>query len=435
MKVAMKSLGCPKNEVDAEVLLYELEKAGYAVTDHEEQADIIIVNTCGFIGDAAQESVNTILDMAEYKKDRCRLLIVSGCLSQRYQQDLFEQLPEVDLMLGVAQYPQIVSYVEQTLQSKGRLLDCALADVPSVTSGRRLERGHFAYLKIAEGCDNFCTYCTIPRIRGHYHSRAREDIVAEARMLADRGVAEVTLIAQDTTRYGTDRYGKPELASLMREVAHVPGIRWVRVLYCYPELVTPELLETIAGEENICNYIDIPLQHIDDNILRRMGRRSTEAQIRELIPRIRDEYGIAVRTTFIVGFPGESREASRKLLEFVKEARFAQMGAFRYSPEEDTPAAAMPDQVSERTKQARYDRLMLAQQAISLENMRVYAGKTLPVIVDKKTGKNTWQARTAFQSPDIDGCVILKGEALHPGQFVDAAITGCDPYDLQGEVL
>lgn len=434
MKVAMKSLGCPKNEVDAEVLLYELAQAGYEVIPEAQKADIIIVNTCGFISDAAQESVDTILDMAAYKKDRCKLLIVSGCLSQRYQEKLFTQLPEVDLMLGVSQYPHIVQYVNQALAGQ-RLMECRLEPVPSRIAGRRLERGHFAYLKISEGCDNFCTYCTIPRIRGRYVSRAYEDVIDEARMLSDRGVSEIAVIAQDTTRYGTDIYGKPRLAGLMRDIAHISGIRRVRVLYCYPELVDEELLETIAGEPNICSYMDLPLQHIDDDILKRMGRRSSEAQIRALIPRIRDTYGISLRTTFIVGFPGETRAASRKLLDFVKEARFAHMGAFLYSPEEDTPAAAMPEQVPARTKRARHQRLMLAQQEVSRELLSRYVGQKLTVVIDQQEGDRQYIGRAAFQSPDIDGCVFVTGTSLKTGQYVDVQITGSDWYDMQGESL
>lgn len=433
MRVYLQPLGCPKNDVDAEVMLHNLSRAGYDIVGQPDGADIIIVNTCGFILDAAQESVDAILELAEYKQRGCRLLVVSGCLSQRYNDTLMEQLPEVDLMLGVTQYPMAAKYISQALEH-GPMVACTPQEVPSKVAGRYRAPDHFAYLKIAEGCDNFCTYCAIPYIRGRYVSRQPADILDEARMLIEQGVREICLVAQDTTRYGMDAKTGMRLAALMQKIAGLDGLEWLRVMYCYPELVDDALLETIAGNEKICNYMDLPLQHIDDGVLRAMGRRSSEAQIRALIPRVQ-RHGIALRTTFIVGFPGETRQAAKKLVDFAQDAKFHHMGAFMYSAEDGTPAALMPQQVPKRTQRARHERLMLAQQAVSRGILAGYVGREMDAVVDGEKTDQGYPARLAFQSRDIDSQLWLQGDGLAPGQFVRARITGSDIYDLTGVIL
>ncbi len=438
MNITLVKLGCPKNDVDAEVMQYVLQRAGHRFVSDPQEADAIIVNTCGFITDAKQQSVNTILEMAQYKQNgRCHTLVVTGCLSQRYSGELFDTLPEVDLMVGVNEYERIDELLTSVREER-RLLECSdLSGAPFVP-GRVLEgRRSFAYLKIAEGCSNRCAYCAIPAIRGPYRSRPEQDILTEAAWLRDQGVEEIILVAQDTTRYGMDMPGGESLVGLLRKLIAIEGIPLLRLLYCYPELATDELLELVSGSDRIASYLDIPLQHIDDGILRRMNRRSNEAGIRTLIGKIRGHYpGIALRTTFIVGFPGESDEAFDKLLHFVEEARFDNMGAFVYSPEEGTPAASFRPKVLLKTARERHHRLMLAQQTISADLLAQRVGTVLPVLIDEVDENGLLQGRAAFQAPDIDGVVTVEGagdEAI--GTTIAVRVTGATEYDLRGVAL
>ena len=435
MNIALIKLGCPKNDVDAEVMQYVLQKAGHRFVQEPGDAEAIIVNTCGFIRDAKQQSVNTILEMAQYKESgRCRMLIVSGCLSQRYSDELFESLPEVDLMVGVNDYERIDELLASVVE-QNRLLQCSeLAAEPFVPGRILQERRSYAYLKIAEGCSNRCAYCAIPAIRGPYRSRPEQDIITEAQWLRDQGVGEIILIAQDTTRYGMDLKGGESLAGLLRKLVALDGMPKLRLLYCYPELVTDELLELISSSDKIANYLDIPLQHIDDDILKRMNRRSNEADIRALIHKIRMQYpGIALRTTFIVGFPGETEEAFAKLLAFVQEARFDNMGAFVYSPEEGTPATKFKPKVPVKIARQRHHALMMAQQEISRERLAQWVGKTVPALVDEVAGDDTLICRTDAQAPDIDGVTTVTAVGqVEVGARLPVLITGSTEYDLRG---
>ncbi len=432
--VGMVSLGCSKNKVDAEVMLAKLSRAGYALTMDPAQADVIIVNTCGFINDAKVESVNAILEMAEYKKGRCQALIVSGCLTARYPGELWEEIPEADALLGVSQYPDIVSVVEKALEGKrirNTALDCRLAGSPERILTTPPWMG---YLKIAEGCDNRCSFCAIPDIRGPYRSRPLEELVEEARWMASQGVKELILIAQDTTRYGMDLYGKPSLPRLLEAVCQVEGIRWVRTLYCYPEMVDEALLNTMRQQEKVCHYLDIPLQHCQDTILEAMNRRSNEKQIETLMERIRSlPERFALRTTMIVGFPGEQEADFEALVGFIQRHPFDHLGAFTYSAEEGTPAADRVDQIEEDVKARRLDRLMQAQQAVSRRQLEGYVGADLEVLVEEALPGGRYVGRTRYQAPDIDGVTRFTGpQGLEPGCIVTVRITGSREYDLEG---
>ncbi len=432
--VGMVSLGCSKNKVDAEVMLAKLSQAGYALTMDPAGADVIIVNTCGFINDAKVESVNAILEMAEYKKGRCQALIVSGCLTARYPGELWEEIPEADALLGVSQYPEIVSVVEKVLEGKrirNTALDCRLAGSPERILTTPPWMG---YLKIAEGCDNRCSFCAIPDIRGPYRSRPLEELVEEAQWMAAQGVRELILIAQDTTRYGMDLYGAPSLPRLLEAVCQVEGIRWVRTLYCYPEMVDEALLDTMRRQEKICDYLDIPLQHCQDTILEAMNRRSSAKQIEALMERIRSlPERFALRTTMIVGFPGEQEDDFEALMDFVERHPFDHLGAFTYSAEEGTPAADRVDQVDEDEKARRLDRLMQAQQAISRRQLAGYVGETLEVLVEEALPGGRYVGRTRYQAPDIDGVTRFTGpQGLEPGSLVRVRITASREYDLEG---
>lgn len=432
INIAMIMLGCPKNDVDAEAMLYLLREAGHRIVSDPSEADAIIVNTCGFIKDAKQESVNTLLEMAEYRKSgRCRLLVATGCLTQRYREQLFEAMPEVDLMIGVNEYGNIVSLLDKAGEG-GRMLRCGGEHAEPVIPGRVLSSpAGYAYLKIAEGCSNRCAYCAIPDIRGPYRSRPEDEILREAEWLAGQGVPELILVAQDTTRYGMDRGGS--LPGLLRKLVRIDGVGRLRLLYCYPELVTDELLELVDGEEKICNYLDIPLQHIDDGMLRRMNRRSSELQIRELIKRIRSRHKIVLRTTFITGFPGEGEEEYRKLLDFVRESRFDNLGVFSFSPEEGTPAHGMKPRVPARTAKSRRHEIMMEQQTVSREILHGYIGKTVSVVCDGTTEAGDLLCRTAGQAPEIDGITAVEGdEAAYSGKTLQVKITEASEYDMRG---
>ena len=439
-KILFISLGCDKNLVDSEVMLGILADRGFEMTDTEDDADIIIINTCCFINDAKEESINTILEMAEYKKTGpCKALIVTGCLAQRYKQEIVDEIPEVDAVIGTSKYDEIFDAVDQALKGSHFLDVDDLDRLPSVPGKRILTTGgHYAHLKIAEGCDKHCTYCIIPKIRGNYRSVPMEQLLAEAASLAEQGVKELILVAQETTLYGVDLYGKKSLHILLKELAKIKGIRWIRILYCYPEEIYPELIETIKNEKKVCPYLDMPIQHASDAILKRMGRRTTKAQLKETVSLLRKEIpDIVLRTTLIAGFPGETQEQHEELMEFVDEMEFERLGVFAYSPEENTPAASMPDQIPEEIKEERRDAILELQQEIAFDKAADMVGRTLYAMIEGKVADEpAYVARTYADSPDIDGYVFVNtGEMLMSGDFVKVKITGSAEYDLIGELV
>lgn len=439
-KILFISLGCDKNLVDSEVMLGILADRGFEMTDTEDDADIIIINTCCFINDAKEESINTILEMAEYKKTGpCKALIVTGCLAQRYKQEIVDEIPEVDAVIGTSKYDEIFDAVDQALKGSHFLDVDDLDRLPSVPGKRILTTGgHYAHLKIAEGCDKHCTYCIIPKIRGNYRSVPMEQLLAEAASLAEQGVKELILVAQETTLYGMDLYGKKSLHILLQELAKIKGIRWIRILYCYPEEIYPELIETIKNEKKVCHYLDMPIQHASDAILKRMGRRTTKAQLKETVSLLRKEIpDIVLRTTLIAGFPGETQEQHEELMEFVDEMEFERLGVFAYSPEENTPAASMPDQIPEEVKEERKDAILELQQEIAFDKAADMVGRTLYAMIEGKVADEpAYVARTYADSPDIDGYVFVNtGEMLMSGDFVKVKITGSAEYDLIGELV
>ncbi len=439
MKLLFISLGCDKNLVDSEVMLGFLDERGYQMTDDESEADIIIINTCCFINDAKEESVQTILEMAEYKKaGSCKALIVTGCLAQRYQKEITEEICEVDAVLGTTSYEDILTAVDEALCGHRLLEFKDLNGLPAKHRKRLLTTGgHYAHLKIAEGCDKHCTYCIIPKIRGSYRSRPMEELVTEAKELAEQGVKELILVAQETTLYGADLYGEKSLHILLRKLCQVKGIRWIRILYCYPEEIYDELIETIRDEKKICHYLDLPIQHASDRILKRMGRRTTKQQLADMVSRLRKEIpDIVLRTTLISGFPGETQEDHEELAAFVDEMEFDRLGVFAYSPEEDTPAALMPDQVSEEMKQERRDELMELQQEIAFERAKDKVGQVMTAMVEGQVaGENAYVARTFADAPGIDGYLFINtSETLVSGDFVKVRVTGALEYDLIGEI-
>lgn len=439
MKLLFVSLGCDKNLVDSEVMLALLNERGYVMTDDEREADIIIINTCCFINDAKEESVQTILEMAEYKKaGSCKALIVTGCLAQRYQQEITEEIREVDAVLGTASYEEIVKAVEEALAGK-HLMEFHDIDVLPGGSHKRLltTGGHYAHLKIAEGCDKHCTYCIIPKVRGRYRSVPMEQLVAEAKELAEQGVKELILVAQETTLYGVDLYGEKSLHRLLRELCKIKGIRWIRILYCYPEEIYEDLIRTIKEEPKICHYLDLPIQHASNTVLRRMGRRTTKEDLTEIIGHLRDEIpDIILRTTLICGFPGETQEDHEELMQFVDEMEFDRLGVFTYSQEEDTPAAAMKDQIPEEIKEERRDELMELQQEIAFDKNEGMTGRELLAMVEGKVaGENAYVARTYMDAPGIDGYLFINtDETLVTGDFAKVKVTGALEYDLIGEI-
>lgn len=439
-KILFISLGCDKNLVDSEVMLGILADRGFEMTDTEDDADIIIISTCCFINDAKEESINTILEMAEYKKTGpCKALIVTGCLAQRYKQEIVDEIPEVDAVIGTSKYDEIFDAVDQALKGSHFLDVDDLDRLPSVPGKRILTTGgHYAHLKIAEGCDKHCTYCIIPKIRGNYRSVPMEQLLAEAASLAEQGVKELILVAQETTLYGVDLYGKKSLHILLKELAKIKGIRWIRILYCYPEEIYPELIETIKNEKKVCHYLDMPIQHASDAILKRMGRRTTKAQLKETVSLLRKEIpDIVLRTTLIAGFPGETQEQHEELMEFVDEMEFERLGVFAYSPEENTPAASMPDQIPEEIKEERRDAILELQQEIAFDKAADMVGRTLYAMIEGKVADEpAYVARTYADSPDIDGYVFVNtGEMLMSGDFVKVKITGSAEYDLIGELV
>lgn len=442
MNVLFVSLGCDKNLVDSEVMLGILAERGYSFTDDEEQADIVVINTCCFINDAKEESIQNILEMAERKKaGKVRALIVAGCLAQRYQKEIREEIPEVDAILGTTAIDRIADAISETLAGKRHEY---FADINEVRRAYRSGRivttgGHFAYLKIAEGCDKHCTYCIIPKIRGNYRSVPMEELVKEAEDLAEGGVKELILVAQETTIYGVDLYGKKSLPELLHKLCRIDGLRWVRILYCYPEEITDELVMTIRSEEKICHYLDIPIQHASDPVLRRMGRRTSQKELRDRIGKLREMIpDICLRTTLITGFPGETQEDYEELYRFVNEMEFDRLGVFPYSPEEGTAAAQMEDQIPEEVKSRRREELMTLQQAIAFEKTEHMAreGMTLDAFIEGRLPEEgVYIARTYKDAPNVDGLLFLHTDReLMSGDFVRALITDSNEYDLIGEI-
>lgn len=437
--IGLVSLGCAKNQTDAEIMLGILADDGFCITYDPSDADVIIVNTCGFIESAKQESIEAILEMAEYKNERCQLLIATGCLAERYSSDILVELPEVDAIVGTGDYDKIAEVIKSAFAGEKPVI-CGHKDR---TPEERLPRilstpSYTAYLKISDGCDNNCTYCAIPMIRGKYRSRKMEDIIDEARSLADSGVKELILIAQDTTRYGKDLYGEYSLDKLLCELVKIDGIEWIRVHYYYPEAVTDGLIETMAKYDKICSYIDMPVQHANNYILRRMARRTTQEEMLSKIEKIREKMPDAViRTSIIVGFPGETEEHFNDLYEFVKKVRFDRMGVFTYSQEEDTAAASFPDQIDEDIKNERLDKLMTLQQGISLELNRAKLGKVIEVIVEGYDEESfLFYGRSRGDSIDVDGKVYFATEdEVTPGDIVKVKILDADEYDLTGEIV
>ena len=439
MNILFISLGCDKNLVDSEVMLGLLAAKGYRMVDDEMQADIIIVNTCCFIHDAKEESIQTILEMAQYKTDgRLKVLVVTGCLAQRYQQEILDEIPEVDAVLGTTSYDKIVEAVEEALAGKGHVEVEDIDALPLVDTRRLVTTGgHFAYLKIAEGCDKHCTYCIIPKIRGDFRSVPMERLVKEAGELAEQGVKELILVAQETTLYGKDLYGEKSLHRLLRELCRISGIRWIRLLYCYPEEIDENLIQIMKEEKKICHYLDLPIQHANDDILKRMGRRTSKNQLEEIIGRLRREIpDIALRTTLITGFPGETKEQHEELMEFVDEMEFDRLGVFTYSPEEDTPAAGMPDQVPEEVKEERQAEIMELQQEIVFDQAEAMIGREVLVMIEGKVAdENAYVGRTYKDAPNVDGLIFINTEAeLMSGDFAKVKVTGALEYDLIGEL-
>lgn len=438
-KIGFISLGCSKNAIDTEVMLHKLVTAGYEITPDENEADIIIVNTCGFIVPAKQESIDQILDVAHLKEEgNCRGIIATGCLVERYREQVWEEMPEIDALIGVGSLDHIVEAVQAVEQGR-RYSSFDDKEVSPLGGDRVLTTPEYtAYLKIAEGCDNRCTYCAIPLIRGKMRSRTIEDIVDEARELEKLGVKELNLIAQDTSRYGLDLYGEYSLARLVREICAATSIPWIRLLYCYPDKITDELIEEMRTNPRLLPYMDIPIQHISDHILTAMNRHGASAIIRDAVRRLRAAIpDITLRTTAIVGFPGETVEDFEQLCAFLREARFDRFGAFTYSPEEDTPAASFPDQIDEQTKQDRYDILMATQLEISAELQKQKIGRTLTVLCEGfDSSAGVYSGRSAADAPDVDGRVFFRArKKLLPGSFVKVKVTESLDYDLVGEYV
>lgn len=440
MNILFISLGCDKNLVDTEVMLGLLASRGYEMTDDEEQADIVVINTCCFIHDAKEESIQNILEMAELKKDgRIKALIVTGCLAQRYRQEILDEIPEVDEVLGTTAYDKILDAVDEALSGRHSVILSDLEALPLPDTKRLVTTGgHFAYLKIAEGCDKHCTYCIIPKIRGEFRSVPMERLIREAQELADQGVKELILVAQETTLYGKELYGEKSLHRLLRELCKISGLRWIRILYCYPEEIYDDLIQTIKEEPKICNYLDLPIQHASDGILKRMGRRTSKQELVDIIGKLRSEIpDICLRTTLITGFPGETQEQHEELMDFIDEMEFERLGVFTYSPEEDTPAAVMPDQIDEEVKLDRQAELMELQQEIAFDNAQEMIGREVLVMVEGKVAdENAYVGRTYRDAPNVDGLIFINtDEELLSGDFARVKVTGAVDYDLIGELL
>ena len=439
MKILFISLGCDKNLSDSEEMLGLLTANGHEIVDSEEEADAIVINTCCFIHDAKEESVNTILEMAEYKKSgTCKALIVTGCMAQRYKEEITQEIPEVDAVLGTTSYGDIVKALNEVQAGNVFQEFRDINELPEDCGHRVITTGgHFGYLKIAEGCDKHCTYCIIPSLRGKFRSVPEERLLKQAEYMASQGVRELILVAQETTVYGTDLYGKKTLHLLLKKLCQIRGIRWIRVLYCYPEEIYDELIQVMKAEPKICHYLDLPIQHASDKILRRMGRRTSKQQLIDIITKLRCEIpDIVLRTSLITGFPGETEEDHQELMEFVDEMEFDRLGVFTYSPEEGTPAETMEGQVPEEVKEARRDEIMELQQEISLDKGNDRIGQEVLVMIEGKvSGESAYIGRTYGDAPKVDGYIFVQtGELLVTGDFAKVTVTGALEYDLIGEL-
>jgi len=437
LKTAIVSLGCSKNLIDSEVMVQSILNDAYEITDDPAKAEVIIINTCGFIESAKQESIDAILEMAQYKDSgSCKLLIASGCMAERYREELMKELPELDAVVGTGDYKDITDVINRALKGEKviRYGHQELVDIDKLP--RRISTfGASAYLKIAEGCDNRCSYCIIPSLRGRYRSRRFEDIIEEAVELSRNGIKELNVIAQDITRYGKDQYGSYRLSELIKAIAAIQGIEWIRLMYSYPDEFNDELIKTMAEEEKVCKYLDIPIQHASDRILKGMRRRSSKDKILQLINKLRTSMpDITLRTSLIVGFPGETEEDFKELYDFVAQVKFNRLGVFAYSREEDTPAYDMADQVEEAVKQERLDKIMLLQRDISFENNKRLQGKTMKVLIEGFS-EGQYFGRSYMDAPEIDGKVYFKsGKNLLPGDFCRVIITDAYEYDLVGAI-
>lgn len=437
-KVGFVSLGCPKNLVDTEVMLGILGESGYEIVAQPQDAEVIVVNTCGFIDAAKEESIQTILEMAEYKKDKCKLLIMTGCLAERYHDDILNELPEVDAVVGTGDYIKIADVIKEATIGKKPVLFGHM-DMPEPEGQPRMVSTgtKSAYIKIADGCDNRCTYCIIPKLRGKYRSRDFDDIISEAKALVADGIRELIIIAQDTTRYGVDLYGKYRLSELLRELCKIDDLHWIRVHYLYPEVITDDLISVFAEEEKIVKYMDIPIQHCNNEVLKRMGRHGGKNELVELVNKLRNKIpSLVIRTTVICGFPGETNEQFEELLEFVKEMKFERLGAFAYSQEEDTPAAKLPDQIPQEIKEERAAMVLAEQSKISFEHQQNMLGKLLEVLVEGyDDGNLMYFGRSYADSIDIDTIVYFAAEdEVKIGSFVKVRILDADEYDLTGKL-
>lgn len=438
-KIGLVSLGCPKNLVDSEIMLGILKDNNFDITNQQSKADIIIINTCGFIDSAKEESINTILEMAECKKGLCKYLIVTGCLAERYKEEIRELLPEVDAVVGTGNYGNIAEVIDKLCLGDRPVMCGNLAEIDYLEKDRLISTlSGYAYLKISEGCNNNCTYCIIPQLRGPYRSRKIENILNEARVLSKKGAKEIILVAQDTTRYGIDMYGEKKLVNLVKDLEQIQGIEWIRLLYCYPEEIGDDLLKEMLRNKKLCRYFDIPIQHISDKILKMMGRRGTAKEIKDLINKIRENVpGAMIRTTFIVGFPGETEDDFEELYNFVKEYEFDKVGVFMYSREEGTPADKLKLQVDEKIKTYRFEKLMSLQKEISFKKNSLRLGNQYKVIVEGVSDDGIfYYGRTYCEAPDIDGLVYFTSkEPLNIGSFVNVKILNIEEYDIIGEVL
>nr|WP_288743439.1 30S ribosomal protein S12 methylthiotransferase RimO [uncultured Mediterraneibacter sp.] len=440
MKILFISLGCDKNLVDTEVMLGMLASRGYEMTNDEQEADIIVINTCCFIHDAKEESIQNILEMAEYKKNgSAKALIVTGCMAERYRQEILDEIPEVDEVLGTTAYDRILDAVDVALAGQHEVMTADLDALPLPETKRLVTTGgHFAYLKIAEGCDKHCTYCIIPKIRGNFRSVPMERLLKEAQDLAEQGVKELILVAQETTLYGKDLYGEKSLPKLLRELCKISGIRWIRILYCYPEEITDELIQVMKEEPKICHYLDLPIQHANDTILKRMGRRTSKQELIDIVQKLRKEIpDICLRTTLITGFPGETQEQHEEVMEFIDTLEFDRLGAFTYSPEEDTPAATFEDQIDEEVKEDRQADIMELQQEIAFDKAEDMIGREVLVMIEGKVAdENAYVGRTYRDAPNVDGLIFINTDVeLISGDFAKVKVTGALDYDLIGELM
>lgn len=441
MKILFVSLGCDKNLVDTENMLGILKNKGFEFTDDEWEADIIAINTCCFIGDAKQESINTILEMAEHKKDaRCKVLVVAGCLAHRYQDEIIKEIPEVDAFVGTSSYDKIADMINSVLEEKGISNFVEDANrMPMVEADRIVTTpGYYEYLKIAEGCDKHCTYCVIPKVRGSFRSFPIEYLVNQTKKLVEGGVKEIILVAQETTLYGVDLYGKKSIPKLLHNLGLIEGLEWIRILYCYPEEINDELIEAIKNEPKVCHYLDMPIQHASDNILKRMGRRTSKQELTDIVAKLRREIpDIALRTTLITGFPGETDVDHEEVMQFIDECEFDRLGVFTYSREEDTVAAQMPDQIDEEIKEKYRDELMQLQQEISADRSAAMIGRIVRVMIEGFIPEdNTYVGRSYKDAPNVDGLVFIECDReLMSGDFIDVKITGSTEYDLIGTIV